>query len=309
LSAWFAPTGNLILIPFTFLSFLRAAYYWFLANIFVLWMSSILIWRNSGVYYRVWIPVIAVFGFSMTLLSLQTGQVNTLELLGLALFLFFTGLKREYLAGVSLALTTIKPHLVLLTLPLLLLDSFRRKEWRVIGGFAGVLIFTGVVLTGYYSEWLLSFRALVFSGMSTVRETPTITGLLVVSGGPAWGKWVWLGALLIAILLWHKHGKDWDRRTLIDVSVLVGLVASPIGWSYDQIILLFPILRILAWIADGSLNRKDALFIAIIIFAMYGITYIQRIPAPSDVWFFWVPFAVAGVYAFAWKQRISISII
>jgi len=94
-------------------------------------------WRNTA--SRVWIPLVTIFGFSMTLLSLIFGQVNTLVVLGLALFTYFSELRRDYAAGASLALTTIKPHLVLLTLPLLIIDIVRRRQWRVFIGFVGVL--------------------------------------------------------------------------------------------------------------------------------------------------------------------------
>ncbi len=298
--AWFAPTGNLVLLPYTIFPFPRATYYWLITNVTIVFFSALLIWGNTT--SPIWIPLIATFGFSMTLLSLIFGQVNTLVMLGMALFLFFSASRRDYAMGASLILTTIKPHLLILTLPLLLIDIIRRKQWRVFAGFAGALAGCALILFYLYPAWPVSFWRLVASGMDSAREVPTLSGLFVMAGDRTWGKWIWAVGLFFAIIVWWKHGKEWDRRSLIDVSILVGMMIAPIGWSYDQIMLLFPLLRILEWVVNGSLTRKDAIVVALALIIINGITFYERIVTPSEVWFFWVPLAVAVVYAFA-KQR------
>jgi len=299
--AWFAPTGNLVLLPYTLFPFTRAAYYWLLTNITIVFFSALLIWRNTT--SRAWIPLVATFGFSMTLLSLIFGQVNTLVVLGLALFLFFSELRRDYAAGASLVLTTIKPHLVILTLPLLLMDIMRRKQWRVFAGFTGALAGCALILFVFYSAWPISFWRLVTLGMDTARETPTISGLFVLAGDRIWGKWIWVVGLFVAVAVWWKRGKTWDRRALIDVSILAGMMIAPVGWSYDQVMLLFPLLRVLEWVVNGSLVRKDAIAVALVLVIADAITFYERILTPSEVWYFWVPLVVAVVYVFAWQRR------
>ena len=299
--AWFAPIGNVILLPYTIFPFTRAAYYWLLTNIAVVFLGTLLIWFKTKI--RTWIPLLAAFGFSMTLLSLIAGQINTWVVLGLALFLFFGESRRNYVAGVGLALTTIKPHLVILTLPLLLLDIMRCKQWRIFAGFVLALLSCALILFAFYPPWPVSFWNLVTVGMSSTRETPTLTGLFVVAGENTWGKWIWVLALFFAIAAWWKRGKAWDRRTLIDVSILVGMVVSPIGWSYDQVMLLFPILRVLEWASDGSLERKDAVSLSLVLIVANALTFYGRILSPSEVWFFWVPLVVAAVYMFAWARK------
>ncbi len=39
--AWFAPIGNVVLLPFTIFPFARAAYYWLLTNIAVYFLGTI----------------------------------------------------------------------------------------------------------------------------------------------------------------------------------------------------------------------------------------------------------------------------
>ena len=125
--AWFSPIGNVVLLPFTFIPFTRAVYYWLILNVVIFFYSTMLLWDQAD--KRVWIPLVAVFSFALTLISLIFGQINSLEELGLALFLSLSKSNRHYLAGASLVLTTIKPHLVIITLPILFLDLLRKKEW------------------------------------------------------------------------------------------------------------------------------------------------------------------------------------
>lgn len=299
--AWFGPTGVLMLLPYTLFPFSRATYYWLLTNIAIVFFSALLIWR--GTTSHPWIPLAAAFGFSMTLLSLIFGQVNTLVVLGLALFLYFSGLSRNPAAGASLALTTVKPHLVILTLPLLLCDIVRRKEWRIFTGFLGTLVGCALAMFLCYPAWPSSYWRLLAFGLNTVRGTPTVSGLLMVAGEHTWGKWIWVAGLLIAIAIWWKRGKTWERRTLIDASVLAGVMIAPFGWSYDQIVLLFPLLRLLGWVADGSLARTDAISVTLVLLIINAITFYQRILTTNEVWFFWVPLVVAMVYTFAWQRR------
>lgn len=301
LYAWYSPIGNVLLLPFILIPFNTAAYYWLILNIIVLFSSTMLIWGDTD--SRKWIPLVAVFSFSMTIVSLVFGQINTLEVLGLAFFLHFIRSDRRYLAGAGLVFTIIKPHLVILTLPILLLDLLRRKEREVLTGFFLAFGFCILVLFALYPPWLQSFWTVVTSGMSTFRETPNINGLLVLVGEYTFGKWIWLIALFGAVIWWLKGGQDWDRRTFIDLSVTLGLIVSPIGWSYDQIMLIFPLLSLLNWVVKGELSGRYSKFVVATLIVANLAAYILRTFTPSDVWFFWVPIVVLGVYMVASRDR------
>jgi hypothetical protein len=134
-----------------------------------------------------------------------------------------------------------------------------------------------------------------------VRATPTLPGLLVLAGESVWGKWIWLAVLTLAVLLWLRRGAQWHRRTLIDVSIIVGLIVSPIGWSYDQIMLLLPILSLLGWVKQGIFSRRKSAAIIAVLLLVNVLTFCERILSPSEVWFFWVPIVVGAVYLYGWK--------
>lgn len=299
MSAWFAPTGNLVLAPFTLLPFTQAAYYWLLINVVVVFSSALLLWRNVEKY--AWVALAITFGFSATLLSLIFGQVNTLVLFGLALFLFFNQTGRGFAAGASLALTTVKPHLVVLTLPLLLLDVLYRRQWRLLGGFVATLGVCALLMFLLNPLWPVSFWQVVTSGMGSFREAPSLPGVLVANGNSN-GKWLWLVALLAGLVIWWFKKESQNQRILIDVSVMIGLVVLPIGWSYDQIMLLLPLLHVAEWGIRGMLPKSDALVIAIVLIVANLFSFYQRTLSLGDVWFVWVPVLVLLVYLFAWKR-------
>ena len=301
--AWFFPTGNVILLPFTFLPFTRVVYYWLILNLVSFFFSAILAWE--GPEKRVWIPLVAVFSFALTLISLVFGQINSLVVLGLALFLTFSKSDKPYLAGASLVLTTIKPHLVIITLPILFLDLLRKKEWKTLIGFFIALGFCFIVLFALYPPWIQSFWRVLSSGMNTVRETPTINGLLVLLGEFTIGKLLWLVTLIAGIVWWWLLGQNWDRRTFIDISVAVGLIVSPIGWSYDQVMLVFPILTLLAWSVSEQLPKLTSKAVITVLILGNIAAYYLRTFTPSDVWFFWVPMVVLGLYLTAQTQILQ----
>ena len=297
--AWFAPTGNLILLPYTFFSFPRAVYYWLVTNIFIIFFSAILLWHDARTH--VWIPLCAFIGFSATLLSLYMGQVNTLVVLGLALFIFFDAKKRDFLAGACLVFVTTKPHLVILALPLITLNAIWHKRFKLLSGFASVLVACALILWRLYPNWLNSFWRLITSGMNGFREAPTIPGLLV-HAGYGFGEWLWVAALMTGVIGWWKFKDKIKQRNLLDVAILAGMIVSPIGWSYDQIVLFVPLCHVLEWMANGALSKRYIFIITFTLIVTNLMSYYERTLSLSEAWFFWIPVITTIVYLFAWTR-------
>lgn len=305
MSAWFAPTGNLILLPYTFLPFTHAVHYWLITNVLIVFFSAILLWQHIKIH--VWIPLGVFLTFPATLVSLYMGQVNTLVVLGLSLFIFLRAKKHDFLAGVCLTLLTIKPHLVIITLPLLILNTIWQRKPKVLAGFISALVICALILWGIYPHWLNSFWQVITSGMSSFREAPTIPGLLV-HAGCGYGKWLWIIVLSLAIIIWWKLKSKVNQRNLIDTTILVGILVSPVGWSYDQIILLIPLLHIFEWMVDKVLPKGNTMVIVFTLVIVNSLYFYQRTLSVSEVWFFWVPLVAIIIYMLTWKQiRVKIS--
>jgi hypothetical protein len=283
-----------ILLPFTLLPFEKAAFLWLLTNILVLSATAFLLWKN--IKREIWIPLLAIFSFPMTLLSLYVGQINTLILYGLAVFISLKKPEHQYLRGIGLALTTIKPHLVILTLPLIILDCIYKKQWKILIGFFGSLLVCSIILFAFYPSWTISFWNLVSSGMSTIRETPTLSGLLAFSTGLTWGKWLWIPGLIISIIIWWIRKEKRGIQGIISLSIPLSLLLSPIGWGYDQVILLIPILTLLGQIIRGGGKNLFIKTIMSLLIIMYIAILLMRIQSPNEVLFFWIPLLIGGIY-------------
>ena len=238
---------------------------------------------------KIYIPLLAIFTFSMTLLSLYVGQINILVLFGLAIYLSFDKTEHPYLQGIGLALTTIKPHLVILTLPLIILDSIYKKQWKILIGFISALLFCSIILFALYPTWPISFWNLVSTGMSTIRETPTFSGLIAFTTGQTWGEWLWMPGLVVLFITWWIKKEKWNFKKTIYLSIPLSLLLSPIGWGYDQIILLIPICILLNRMVNKKVTKKLSIIIFVSLFIIYAISFAMRIFSPNEVWFFWVP--------------------
>jgi len=302
MQAWFFPTGHLFLLPLTFLPFQQAVKMWLLIHISILFISSLLLWRNEDKYR--WLPLLITFSFSMTLVSLLFGQVNCLVLLGLSLFLYLEEQQKPFLAGFSLILTTVKPHLVLITLPVILLDGVQKREWRRLRGFFLALLLSFLLLFYLYPDWLRSLCHLAFSGFNSLRLTPTLAGLLIALGETRLSRWIWLVGL-VSFLALKIILKQITLRTIVDVTLLGGMVLSPLGWSYDQIMLLIPTFRLIEWGVMKELPPHYTKWMILSLFAINLLTYLQRVFTHNEVWFFWLPLALAVLYHNSWNRRRS----
>jgi hypothetical protein len=140
---WNPPWLLTLLLPYTLASYWRAVWLWMLTNILIVFIGSVMVWQATAVSHksrRYWFiaPIIGLL-FTPTLAALHMGQVSTLIFFGLALYLYLIQQKRPFAAGIGLALTLVKPHLVYITLPLLLLDALRQRNWRTILGMCVTL--------------------------------------------------------------------------------------------------------------------------------------------------------------------------
>lgn len=134
--------------------------------------------------------------------GLILGQLSHVVFMLTALTLWALSRERDTLAGVALALATIKPQMGFLLVPFLLLWGLRAGRWRFVAGFSGtfaVLMGTSFILQpDWFGAWV-----------AQVRLYPTYTR----DGSPVWilfefylGLTPWVGyvvrALFVGWMLW-----------------------------------------------------------------------------------------------------------
>jgi len=104
------------------------------------------------------------------------------------------------LAGFSLILTLVKPHLVILTLPIMMFRLLWYKRWLALAGFGLASFLVCLVLFILNDRWIVSFLKVIQSGLSTSRLTPSLAGVLVYLGREGIGKWFWLFGLMVLLI-------------------------------------------------------------------------------------------------------------
>lgn len=308
MKTWNLPWVLVWLLPYTLVSFTAAARLWFFTNLGLLQVSVMAAWRVATAVAPVknrwgWAVALATAVlFPSTLVALLYGQTNIAVLAGIVGFLYFYRRRQDGLAGVALALTTLKPHLIYLVYPLILVELWQARRWRpLIAATATVLLSIVVLFTlrpGFLPEYLGSNS----DGQLFGWETPTLATWLSLTLGWTWLRLMGVGlAPLAALLWWRGHGR-FPFTIAIQIAIMLSLITAPFGWSYDFVLLLLPLTQVWAWLLSGKQRGETAVVILILI-ALFGLMYWQRIASPNELTFLWIPIAITAVYAFVARQR------
>lgn len=247
--------------------------------------------------------VIGCHFFPSTIVALLFGQVNILVFTGLVGFLFFYARNQDVLAGLSLAFTMTKPHLVYLALPIIVLFMIRERRWCALVAFSLMLIGSTAVVFLLRPTFLGEYLASNTGGNLFAWETATLTTYLSLTLGLPWVRLI--GVLLVPgiMVAWFFWCDKLTMLLWVEITVLLSVITMPFGWSYDYVVLLLPLCQILAWLLMSIVTKREAALISIILLIMYGLYYYHRVITPSELYFFWVPLVIAGIYGWLFYRN------
>jgi hypothetical protein len=228
------------------------------------------------------IPLIVYF-FAPAVDCFLAGQTTILVLLGICLFIRYQE-RRPWVAGLGLVLTLLKPHLLLLFWPVLLLDVARRRKFGVAGGAAGGALLAALLPMApdprIWAQYLASVRAehienqyfpnLACELRVLVAPNAVWLQLLPAAAGVGLAVWLW----------WRARGRwQWPRQgaLLIAASALV----SPYSFLVDQVLLL-P--AVLFCYPRGS-RLLQGLFVAMNAAAFVLMLKVPEMGSPVTIWF------------------------
>ena len=169
--------------------------------------------------------------------GLLLGQLGIVVYFCEVLALWGIARRRDALAGIALALSTIKPQMGYLLVPFLLLWALTVRRWRFVGWFAGVfgalMIASFVAEPGWFADWIEQIHLYPFY---TAIGSPVWIVMDHYLGLGATGEWA-VSLLLIGGLLWAWrevlwHGKrerfGWTIMLTLTVTHLAALrTATP----------------------------------------------------------------------------------
>ena len=234
---WNPPSALLLVLPLGLLPPAAGDMLWLLLLVFSLTVSVRIVWSAHGRPQGnlQWLA----YTFGPALACLLAGQISLFILFGLVLFLRWH-LSRPFLAGASLWLCMLKPHLFLPFGVVLLVWSIGTGRYKVLAGTVTALaVSTGIVCLLDPAVW--SQYAQMSSGASLGKTVPCLSVLLRQSVSP---KSAWLQyfpaviGCIWALSYFQKHRAAWDWLHHGSVLMLVSVLIAPYSWFMDQAVLV-----------------------------------------------------------------------
>lgn len=278
---------------------------------------SVLLWIDFSRWRPSRVLIAAIIPFVIS--SPQIMQGLRLRQLGLAVgFLLAVSawcITRNHLAsaGIALALSTIKPQMVLITLAWFLLWSVSdcSKRWRLLAGFG----ITFAILVGLGELLLPGWLRLFVNGLVAYPKyvgTPSL--LCMALGNP-------VGAAVSGIVVIVLLGFAWrNRRANAGSSEFVQVVAAsfvgatlvlPLAHPFNQVLLLLPaVLVIRDWRALPRVGRRA---LAAVVAAPWvtrlallvrhpSVDSPSRLPLLPSAMTLLVPFLLLMLFAITWSK-------
>lgn len=173
------------------------------------------------------------------------GQFAIVVFLLLALTLWALGRRRDGLAGVALALTTIKPQVVFLVVLLLLLWAINRRCWRFVGAFASTM---GALLGASFlavPAWVSGFlRQVAAYPAYTPESVPWFLTHLFIPALGTPGEVTMTLALLagLAWAWWREMHSSWASfHWTLGLTLVVSNLVAPRTATTNYIVFLVPL--------------------------------------------------------------------
>jgi len=204
--------------------------------------------------------------------------------------------KRDGLAGVALALSTIKPNLAFLPFVFTLLWAWRRGRRRLLGAMLGMWVFLAGLATLWHPYWWVEYvRELIrFPGYNPPGTLSAVLRAAWPTGGAWIGGLVSLGLVVLLAWAWTQAVRraeafPWAFWLTLAVSQWIGIQTDP-----GNFVILLPAL---VYIWAGALRRWGRAGAGFVAFSLLGLwlglwvyfvrtlTWVHGFPTPSP-WLF-----------------------
>jgi hypothetical protein len=220
-------------LPLGYINISVAAFLWSALLVGCLFFSIHLLRQmfDSPANYLHWIAA----SFAPALICILMGQTSLFALLGYVLFLKLNG-SRPFLAGASLWLCTLKPHLFLVFGAVLLVWIVLTKSYRILAGLATAMAAScAIVQVIDRTAWTDYMHMMRTTGIEAERiPCPSVALRILVSPHLFILTWVpvTLATIWALVYFWHRRS-SWDWMSNGSLLMLVSLVVAPYCWVYD----------------------------------------------------------------------------
>jgi hypothetical protein len=291
------PAGLSLVVPLGFLSARAGLVLWTMLELACLAGSIGILW-NLQARPPSRLHLLG-FLFAPALACIMAGQLGVFFLLGVALFLLLLE-SRPLLAGAALLPCSLKPHLFLPVVVVLILWSVWRRAPRVLLGFVAAVLLSNVVVSCFDPHIWSQYREMMTSTGLHDRFAPTLAAELRLRMAP---RSVWLQYLPMAAACVWAGWYYWTRRDRWSwrdhglLVMLVSVLCTPYAWFTDESVLL-P--AVLAGAYRAAETRRSLVPIAVFVIAALIELYSDvRITAwyymwTAPAWLAWFLYATRG---------------
>lgn len=218
----------------------------------------------------------------------------------------------DFLAGLLMAITMVKPQMVVLLIPYIIIWAISHQRWTVVWGYIGSL---GILIAScmlLIKDWIIQNLRQVLSYPSyTLPGTP---GAIFTEWLPGIGKqmgWA-LTIFLLVVLIWEwlkSRNKDFNWFYWTGVLTLVVTNLVGIRTATENYIAMLPALVLVFSLFDERWRIIGRIIVLLSIFALLGGTWLIFIktlqpgdqPIQSPIMFFILPsYLLIGLYWVRW---------
>jgi hypothetical protein len=271
------PCTIFLMAPLGWFGVYTAAMLWeamlILASLFSIWLLQPFVAGR--------IPLIAYF-FAPIVDCFLAGQTTILVLLGICLFVRLEG-RRPFWAGAALVLTLLKPHLLLLFWPVLLLEIVRRRQWSVVWGGVCATALASAIATlldpRIWTQYIVSVRAEHIENQYFPNVATTLR--VLIAPRSLWPQLLpGIIGLVIALWIWARTRGTWEWRSEGGMLFAGSALVSPYSFLVDQVLLLPAVL----YCYPRATPIARAVFIAINFTAFYLMLKVPEMSSPVTLW-------------------------
>lgn len=271
--------------PLVVLPYAWAESFWMAFLIVAIVSASILFARWVQWPQTPW-GLLALLAFVLTFYPAQRGvflgQFALLVYACLAIGIVLVAWEHDGFAGCFLAIATVKPHVAILALLVILSWAVWHKRWRVWVGFVSAMAFLLIASFLLLPNWLTEFFTALGAYQSYIQigsPLQVLSGLLL---GLPWSNFVTiaLSATLFCVLLykfWRTIGDGWrDFFPTIELAIIVTTFAMLRTATTDQTLLLLPFMHWISGLSCSS-GRVRAILIGICIIVVPWLVFLSTV--------------------------------
>jgi Glycosyltransferase family 87 len=233
------PSALIFVLPFRYMKYDNAFAAWALVSIFIVLACARASSGLSGIKKQGLTPALLFLLFGPTIALLMLGQIVVLVLLGVTLFLIMAERRRDWLAGASLSLACVKPHVILLFLIAVSLWSMRAKRWVILFSIGLSLLAASAIALLINPHIFIQYLAFAHQFGAETTPYPNLGGMLyIVSGHRELAFLPQFAGLIWTVFYWWHHRSNWNWKSHGMLVLLVSVACSYYSFPFDQVVVL-----------------------------------------------------------------------